>query len=102
MSSSTTASTPATTVPVITNPFTQLTLDELNQLETTIQPTLTTLANGDGSTPALIGAWISIQGAFATNASLFQKIGVNDGASWLANLISTGISDLKAKVSSQS
>ena len=83
---------------IITNPFTKLTTDELNAANATIQPILTSLATGDGSTPALLGAWISLQGAFTTNLALFQKVGVNDLASWLSTTITNAVTAAQAQI----
>lgn len=58
--------------------FAKLTIDELTQVVNAASPALDSLSTGDGSTPALMGAWLQLQGAFIGNASIFQKIGVND------------------------
>ena len=106
MSSSTTsnAATSTAAAPSIKTIFDDglaaLGVDELNQLQTTIEPVLASLQSGDGSWSTLLGAGVSFQAAFMSNASLFQKIGVNDGAGLLSNVLLAGISTLKAKVAS--
>ncbi len=66
--------------------FSKLTLDELTQLSGAVDPSLNTLASGDGQTSTIRGAWLNLQSAFLANASIFQKIGVNDLAAALIAL----------------
>jgi hypothetical protein len=73
-SSNVTAAAPAAPA----NPFEKLSVDELNQAIATVSPSLQALATDDGSTTSVMGQWLSLQGAFVSNLSLFQKIGVND------------------------
>ena len=60
-----------------------------NQAVIAVTPSLTALATGDGSTGALLGQWLALQGAFLANQSVFQKIGVNDLAAALLAFVQT-------------
>ena len=72
----------------MTNPFSQLTTDEINALIAAVTPALTALANGDGSTASIVGQGVVLEGQLVTALPTLQKVGVNDLAkdalAWLA------------------
>lgn len=74
-------------VPTAKQLFSKLTVDEATQAVAAVTPSLTALATGDGSATSIMGQWIALQGAILANKSIFQKIGVNDGASALLALV---------------
>ena len=96
MSSITTTPTPVTP-PTLSSLFSKLTIDELTQVVTAATPALTTVATGDGSTTSLMGAWLSLQGAFIGNASVFQKVGVNDLGAAILSAMNMALADAQAK-----
>ena len=72
--SSATTPTPA---PTLSSVLSTLAPTEANQVVAAIMPGLQAGATGDGSTSSALGAWLQVQAAVVSNASMFQKIGVN-------------------------
>lgn len=78
--------------------FSKLTKDELTAVAVPIQNVLSTLASGDGSTAAIVGQGVVLQGLLLSLTPQIQKIGVND----LASLANAWLSEQLAKVDATS
>lgn len=74
----------------MSNPFSQLSIDEINALISAVTPALTAIANGDGSTPSIIGQGVVLEGELLAAVPTLQKIAVNDLAkaalAWLESV----------------
>ena len=66
-----------TPAPTLTSILSTLAPTEAAQVVAAITPGLEAGAAGDGTATSALGAWLQIQAALVSNASLFQKIGVN-------------------------